>query len=686
DGELRDLSEAINIDPDQRHDIDVYVDRLILKEGIRSRLSDSIEVALRLSGGLLEILCTTGERLSFSEHFTDFASGITYPPMTPSLFSFNSPEGACPECGGLGERRVFDVRRIIPNDHLSLREGALRPWSKSRSRALKAELSALARHFGIDLDTPWRKLPQEHRLILLQGSGDEVIPGLSRRGRGAAKPGKPGKKSGRARGSSAAGRPFEGVIPALARRQQGAKGNSGDKGNPENLGDEGTGAGDFDEYMSDEPCPSCEGQRLRLEARMVRLDGRNIAEIAALPLEKLAPVLANLNLPPEEGEIAEAILGQARQRLHFMLELGLPYLTLDRPTMTLSGGESQRIRLATQIGAALVGVTYILDEPSIGLHQRDNERLIACLGQLRDLGNSVLVVEHDEETIRSADYIIDMGPGAGVQGGQVVAAGRLGEILGNTNSLTAAYLSGRRSIQRPQRRRASDRTSIEIRGASGHNLRDLSARIPLGAFTVVSGVSGSGKSTLIIDTLLAEARRRVSGASSFGLPHQSITGLDHIDRVIYVDQSPIGRSPRSNPATYTGLFSDLRSLYAGLSEAKIRGYTATRFSFNVKGGRCEACQGGGLRRIEMHFLPDIYVTCRSCGGRRYNRETLAITYRGKSIADTLATPIGEAAEFFANHPSIRQKLETMRDVGLGYLTLGQSALSLSGGEAQRIKL
>ncbi len=683
DGELRDLSESIEIDPEKRHDIDVYVDRLILKDGIRARLADSIEVALRLSGGLLEILCTTGHKLSFSEHFTDFESDLSYPPITPSLFSFNSPEGACPECDGLGEQRIFDVRRIIPNDHLSLREGAIRPWSRSRSRVLKAELSALAAHFDIDLDTPWKKLPEEHRIILLQGSGDEVVPGLARRGRGAARR---GKKSGRAKGSAADGRPFEGVIPALIHKQLGAKGGSAKESDEPTFDDESSDSGEFDEYMSDVPCPSCEGQRLRLEARMVRLGGRNIADIAALPLQQLAPVLADLDLPPEEGEIAEAILGQARQRLHFMIELGLRYLTLDRPTMTLSGGESQRIRLATQIGAALVGVTYILDEPSIGLHQRDNERLIASLEQLRDLGNSVLVVEHDEETIRAADYIIDMGPLAGVQGGQVVAAGRLADILSDPHSLTAAYLSGRKSIQRPKRRRPTDRASIEIRGASGNNLRDVCARIPLGTLTVVSGVSGSGKSTLIIDTLLAEAKRRVNGASSFGLPHRAITGLDHIDRVIYVDQSPIGRSPRSNPATYTGLFTDLRSLYAGLNEAKIRGYTAARFSFNVKGGRCETCQGGGLRRIEMHFLPDIYVTCRACDGRRYNRETLAITYRGKSIADALGTPVGEAAEFFASHPSIRQKLETMRDVGLGYLTLGQSALSLSGGEAQRIKL
>ena len=685
DDEVRDLSETITLDPEERHDIDVYVDRLILKDGIRGRLADSIEVALRLSGGLLEVLCLDGAKLRFSEHFTDFESDLSYPPLTPALFSFNNPAGACPECDGLGEKRIFDPRRIIPNDRLSLREGAIRPWVRSRAKALQRQLVAVAAHYGMSLDIPWAELLDEHRIILLQGSGDEVIPGLAKAGRGARARAANAAKTGRARGASKDDGPFEGVIPALRRRLQEATRKGDDDESDDGELATTASASELDEYMSVVPCPSCEGQRLRLCARMVRLGERNIADIAALPLDELAEVLAKLDLPSEEGEIAEAILGQARQRLHFMIELGLRYLTLDRPTMTLSGGESQRIRLATQIGAALVGVTYILDEPSIGLHQRDNERLITALEQLRDLGNSVLVVEHDEETIRAADYIVDMGPRAGVHGGQVVAAGRLEEILNHPESLTGAYLTGRRTIPRPAQRRQS-RSSLQIRGATGHNLKDVSARIPLGALTVVSGVSGSGKSTLIIDTLLAEAQRRVSGGSSFGLPHREITGLHHLDKVIYVDQSPIGRSPRSNPATYTGLFTELRNLYAGLADAKIRGYTAARFSFNVKGGRCEACQGGGVRRIEMHFLPDIYVACRACEGRRYNRETLAVTYRGKSIADVLATSIGDACEFFTNHPNIRQRLETLRDVGLGYLTIGQSALTLSGGEAQRIKL
>jgi len=682
DDEVRDLSEPITLDPDERHDIDVYVDRLVLKDGIRGRLADSIEVALRLSGGLLEILCVKGPKLAFSEHFTDFESDLSYPPLTPALFSFNNPEGACPECDGLGERRVFDPRRIVPNDHLSLRQGAIRPSSRRSSRALERQLHAVAAHFGISLDTPWRELDEEHKVILLEGSGDERIPGLAKAGRG----GKAGKKTGRAKGAAKDSVPFEGVIPTLRRKQDEAAGHAGADDEIRDGVDDVGPIAELEGYMSVVACPSCEGQRLRLEARMVRLGTRNIADIAALPLRELAPVLAQLDLPQEEGEIAEAILGQARKRLHFMVELGLGYLSLDRPTTTLSGGESQRIRLATQIGAALIGVTYILDEPSIGLHQRDNERLIASLEQLRDLGNSVLVVEHDEETIRAADYIVDMGPRAGVHGGQVVAAGTLETILQNPRSVTAGYLTGRLTIPRPLRRRRGAGVSINLRGATGHNLKGVDATIPVGALTVVSGVSGSGKSTLIIDTLLAEAQRRVSGASKFGLPHREITGLHNLDKVIYVDQSAIGRSPRSNPATYTGLFADLRNLFAGLAEAKIRGYSAARFSFNVKGGRCEACQGGGVRRIEMHFLPDIYVACRACEGRRYNRETLSVTYRGKSIADVLASSIGDACDFFSNHPNLRLKLETLRDVGLGYLTIGQSALTLSGGEAQRIKL
>jgi excinuclease ABC subunit A len=657
DRELCDLAAPISLDPARPHDVDVYVDRLVQKPGIRGRLADSIEVALRLGGGHLRLVLADGVALEFSERFSDPSHGLTYPELTPAHFSFNSPDGACPACDGLGHRRVFDPRRLVPNEHLSVKEGALQPLLRRGGRALHAQIDAVARAYGVDLYAPWRALPEEHRRALLHGSGDREIPGVGKRAA-----------------------PFEGLIPALQRRlrEDGGKAQVDD--------DDDDAMGQVEEYMSEVTCTECQGQRLRLESRMVRVAGRNIAEFCALPLDRLAALLSDLELVGEAAEIADAALTQARQRLFFMVELGLAYLTLDRPTMTLSGGEAQRIRLATQIGAALVGVTYILDEPSIGLHQRDNDRLIAALLQLRDLGNTVIVVEHDEDTIRSADYIVDMGPGAGVNGGAVVAAGTLAELLRAPRSRTAAYLSGRAKIPVPERRRPVDGPAIFVNNARGNNLRGIDARIPIGAFTCVTGVSGSGKSTLVIDTLLAEARRRLNGAATFGLAHGGISGLELLDKAIDVDQSPIGRSPRSNPATYTGIFSELRALYANLSDAKVRGYGPARFSFNVKGGRCEECQGEGVKRIEMHFLPDLYVTCRACQGRRYNRETLLITYRGKSVADVLEGSIAEACEFFANHPSLRVKLETLRDVGLGYLTLGQRALTLSGGEAQRIKL
>jgi len=658
DDQVMDLGDPITLAPGKRHTIEVYVDRLVLKDGIRGRLADSFEVALRLTGGLVKILPLEGPELLFSDQYADLDHGLAYPEITPSLFSFNSPDGACPVCDGLGSRRIFDARRIVPNEHLSLKEGALHVWTKRGGRAHTQALQALADHYKFDLFTPWSKLPDELKVVLLQGSGDEAIPGLAK---------KP--------------IPFEGVIPGLERRLREAEDRVS-----EEQDDEGNLLEEVEALMSEVVCSGCEGQRLRLEARMVKIGGHNISEISAWPIEQLLPFLERLELGAENNEVAEAILGQARQRLRFMLEVGLGYLTLDRTTMTLSGGESQRIRLATQVGAALVGVTYILDEPSIGLHQRDNDRLIAALVRLRDLGNSVLVVEHDEDTIRAADYIVDMGPGAGVQGGRVVAAGTLAEVLANKRSLTAAYLTGRMTIPLPEVYRHPVGPSLVINRATGHNLKDITVRIPLAALTCVTGVSGSGKSSLIIDTLLPEAVRRLNGGNAFGLAHHGISGLEHLDKVIHVDQSPIGRSPRSNPATYTGLFAELRTLFSNLSEAKVRGYTPARFSFNVKGGRCESCQGDGVRRIEMHFLADVFVTCRACNGRRYNRETLAVTYRGKSIADVLDMSVSDACDFFANYPALRQKLETLRDVGLGYVTLGQSALTLSGGEAQRIKL
>jgi len=658
DDEVKDLGDPIELAANKRHTIEVYVDRLVLKDGVRSRLADSLEVALRLTAGLVHVVTLDGQELKFSEQYADLDHGLAYPDITPSLFSFNSPDGACPECDGLGSRRVFDPRRIVPNDHLSIKEGALHVWTRRGGKVPSQQLQALADHYKFDLFAGWRSLPDEIKIVILQGSGDEPIPGL-------------GKKP----------TPFEGVIPLLERRLREAEGTATSEAD-----DEGSALEEVEALMSEIVCTACNGQRLRQEARMVKIGGFNISEVSSWPIEQLLPFLEKLDLGAEQSEVAEAILAQARQRLRFMLEVGLGYLTMDRTTMTLSGGEAQRIRLATQVGAALVGVTYILDEPSIGLHQRDNDRLIAALLRLRDLGNTVLVVEHDEDTIRAADHVVDMGPGAGAQGGRVVAAGPLAEVLQNRRSLTAAYLTGRMTIPPPDQYRKPIGPALVINRASGHNLKDITVKIPLGTLTCVTGVSGSGKSSLILDTLLPEAVRRLNGGSGFGLAHHGISGLEHLDKVIHVDQSPIGRSPRSNPATYTGLFAELRNLFANLNESKVRGFAPARFSFNVKGGRCENCQGDGVRRIEMHFLPDVYVTCHACNGRRYNRETLAVTYRGKSIADVLAMSVADASEFFANYPAIRGKLETLRDVGLGYVTLGQSALTLSGGEAQRIKL
>ncbi|PRQ01145.1 excinuclease ABC subunit UvrA [Enhygromyxa salina] len=686
DDQLRDLDDDITLDPLVRHDIDVYVDRLVLKPGIRSRLSDSIEVALRLADGRVEILPLDGEPLVFCEHFTDFEHGLSYPPITPGLFSFNSPDGACPTCGGLGRRRIFDPRRLIPDPHKSIKEGAIAALDLRGHAALGKQLAAVAAHYEIDLYAPWAELDELHQITLLQGSGDQVIPAL-------ATPSKRDKqKSGRPRTKQAGGEPFPGLIPVLEQRLREAESRA--DADPE----AGTLA-ELEPFMSEVRCTDCEGQRLRIEARHVKIGGRNIHELASMPIDALhrcLTALVELDVAhsgeqtgdarqAEHAEIAAAILAQALARLSAMIELGLAYLDCDRATMTLSGGEAQRIRLATQIGSALVGVTYVLDEPSIGLHQRDNARLIAMLERLRDLGNTVIVVEHDADTIRAAEYVVDMGPGAGVLGGEVVFAGDVPALLEDRKSRTAAYLSGRARIERPAPREAPDGW-IEIIGARGHNLRDVSVKIPLGHMTCVTGVSGSGKSSLIVDTLLPEALRRLNRANTWGLEHDAIRNLERCDRVVAVDQSPIGRSPRSNPATYTGVFTELRNLYAQTNEARVRGFTASRFSFNVKGGRCEHCHGEGLRRIEMHFLADVWVTCRVCEGRRYERETLSITYRGKNIAQALDMPIAEAAEFFANHAGLRSKLEVLRDVGLGYMTLGQPATTLSGGEAQRIKL
>ena len=656
DDVVRDLGEPFDLDPQRRHTVEVYVDRLKLKDGVRGRVADSVETAVGLSGGALKILPLEGEPLEFSSRFRDEDGDLVFPEITPSLFSFNSPDGACPRCDGLGRRTIFDPARVVPNERLSLGEGAARPLAR-RGGSAKKQLKALAEHLGISLETPWDELPPEVQVAILEGTGSEPVPGLAR---------KP--------------TPYEGVLPGLRRRLREAEG-----------GDD-EGLDELAEYMRAVTCEVCKGARLRPEALAVRVGGRSLPELAVLPLEELLPLLeavvAGKGEDPhdaEEREIAAAPLEQALGRLRSALELGLGYLTLDRTVTSLSGGEAQRLRLATQIGSALVGVTYVLDEPSVGLHARDSDRLVAMLHRLRDLGNTVLVVEHDDGTIRAADHVVEMGPGAGVHGGHVVAQGPLAEFLELPDSLTASYLSGRAVIPVPKKRRKG-RRKLQVRGATGRNLQDVSVAFPVGSLTCVTGVSGSGKSSLVVETLLPEARRRISGANAYGLAHASIEGLEHFDRVIAVDQGPIGRSPRSNPATYTGIFTDLRNLYAGLPEARMRGYGASRFSFNVKGGRCESCKGEGVRRVEMHFLPDVYVTCQTCDGRRYNRETLAITYRGKNVAEVLELSVAEACDLLGNQPALRQKLEVLRDVGLGYLTLGQSALSLSGGEAQRIKL
>ncbi len=695
DDQLRDLDEDIDLDPEARHSVEVYVDRLVLKPGVRSRLAQSIELALRVAGGRVMILPYVpdhprgGDPLEFSERYTDFEHGLSYPEITPGLFSFNSPEGACPTCGGLGHRRVFDPRRLIPDPRKSIKEGAIIGHARGHASWDQA-LAAVAAHYEIDLYTPWDELDELDRLTILQGSGDEPIPPLEQEAPlrpGEKRPSK--KKSSKKKSSkkksskkqSRVGEPFPGVVPLLERRLLDAETRA--DADPEH----GTLA-ELEPLLSEVRCSACEGQRLRVEARHVKIAGRNIHELSTMPVAQLHEFLAGLSretLDLERGEIAEAILGQALARLAAMVELGLGYLDCDRATMSLSGGEAQRIRLATQIGSALVGVTYVLDEPSIGLHQRDNARLIAMLERLRDLGNTVIVVEHDADSIRAADHVVDMGPGAGSLGGEVVFAGPVLALLDDPSSRTAAYLSGRARLERPTRRRKPD-AWIEIRGARGHNLKNVDVAIPIGHMTCVTGVSGSGKSSLIVDTLLPEATRRLNRANSWGLDHDAIVGLDQFERSVAVDQAPIGRSPRSNPATYTGVFTELRNLYAQTTEARVRGFGPARFSFNVKGGRCEHCHGEGQRRIEMHFLPDVWVTCRVCQGQRYDRETLAITYRGKNIAQALELSVAEAVDFFANHPSLRAKLEVLRDVGLGYITLGQSATTLSGGEAQRIKL
>ncbi len=645
DGETRDLADDIVLDKNKKHTIEVVVDRAVVKAGAERRLADSLEIALKLGDGVVKagLVDRKGPdaELLFSSKFACVEDGISYPPLEPRLFSFNSPHGACPACAGLGTRMDFDPDLIVPNTALSIREGAVVPWEKKKTSAFYQMLEALAAHYGFDIYAPWQKLPKGAQEGLLFGSNGAPVR-------------------------------WAGIIPALQQRL--------DEADSEDVQEE------LARYMSVGPCPECGGARLRREARFVRVAGRAIHAVTAMSVAEALPFFEALPLTRREAEIAHRILKEIRERLTFMADVGLDYLTLDRSAATLSGGEGQRIRLATQIGASLVGVLYILDEPSIGLHQRDNAKLLATLKRLRDLGNTVLVVEHDEETILEADHVIDMGPGAGVRGGEIVAAGTPAEVMAHPASLTGQYLSGRLTIPVPARRRSPDGRALVVVGAAENNLEDVTVEFPVGCFICVTGVSGSGKSTLVVDTLYRALSQRLYKAKERAGAVREIRGLEHFDKVIDIDQAPIGRTPRSNPATYTGLFGHIRDLFAQMPEAKARGYKAGRFSFNVKGGRCEACQGDGLVKIEMHFLPDIYVTCEVCGGKRYNRETLEILFKGKSIADVLEMTVEEALLFLENIPAARAKLQTLADVGLGYIHLGQSATTLSGGEAQRIKL
>jgi excinuclease ABC subunit A len=653
DGGIRDLNEPIPMDKKKKHTIEIIIDRLVVKPGIERRLAESIETALRQAEGLVIVnLVDRNEDRLYSEKLACTVDGISYPEIAPNTFSFNSPQGACQTCDGLGGLLEFDPELVIPNKNMSIREGAIKPWAKRTTVHHYEQLNEIARSCGFDVNAPVKELKPYQVKMLLFGTGDGD--------------GKPALRSVRN-----ACRPFEGVIPNLKRRYDET--------------DSFATQWELEQYMNYQTCPDCGGSRLRKEALAIRVAGNNIHELTQMSVTRSLDFFEKLLLSDKEAAIAKRILKEIRERLGFMKHVGLDYLTLDRASATLSGGEGQRIRLATQIGSSLVGVLYILDEPSIGLHQRDNRRLLDTLVKLRDLGNTVLVVEHDEETIRMADRVIDMGPGAGVHGGAVVAEGTPEEIQRNTRSLTGKYLSGELAIAVPKARRTPERF-IAVVGATENNLKDLTVRFPLGVFTCVTGVSGSGKSTLVVDILYRALAQQLYRSTERAGRHRDIKGLEHIDKVIDIDQSPIGRTPRSNPATYTGAFTPIRDLFAGLPESRVRGYKAGRYSFNVKGGRCEACEGDGLIKIEMHFLPDVYVTCDVCKGSRYNRETLDVRYKGKNIAEVLAMTVEQAHDFFQNVPAVRSKLETLMDVGLGYITLGQSATTLSGGESQRVKL
>ncbi len=656
DGKLHLLDEEIRLRKNVKHNIEVVVDRLKIRPDIRHRLAESVEVALKLGNGLViaENVDEASEQL-YSEQFACLKCGISYEEIEPRMFSFNSPYGACPTCDGLGTRLEIDERLVIPNPNLSIEEGAIAPIGERRQSWYFEMIEALAKQYRFSLSTPWKELPEEIRNLILYGSKEKVRFIFDR-------------EDSRFEFSSR----YEGIINNLYRRYR--------QTNSQHIREWIEG------FMNQIPCPTCGGARLRKEALSVRVGGKNIAEVTAMNIKQAIRFFRELRLTEKEQLIARQILKEIQSRLQFLQDVGLEYLTLDRAAGTLSGGEAQRIRLATQIGSRLVGVLYILDEPSIGLHQRDNTRLIHTLLRLRDLGNTVLVVEHDRETIEHADYVVDLGPGAGKHGGYVVATGTPQEIEQNPRSLTGQFLSFRKFIPIPEKRRCGNGQFLVLNGARGNNLKNIQVRFPLGTFICITGVSGSGKSTLLNETLYPILSRHFHNSKLIPLPYDSIEGLEFVDKVIAIDQSPIGRTPRSNPATYTGLFTLIRDLFAQLPESKIRGYAPGRFSFNVKGGRCEACQGDGVKKIEMHFLPDVYVTCEVCKGKRYNRETLEIRYRGKSIADVLDMTVNEALEFFDKIPAIKRKLQTLQEVGLGYIHLGQPATTLSGGEAQRVKL
>jgi len=666
DGEFYEIEDVPDLNKKIKHDIEVVVDRLVVRPDLETRLADSMETALNLSDGLavVEIADDTGERILFSAKFACPVSGFTIEEIEPRLFSFNNPFGACPTCDGLGEKLYFDPELVVPDTSLSLNEGALAPWGKSNSPYYAQTLESIAKHYKFKTNTPWKKLSEKIKEVLLHGSGSEEIEITY--------------NSDNIK-SYVVNKSFEGVIGNIKRRWRETDSNMMRE--------------ELAKFQSSTTCDACDGHRLKQEALAVKIDGKHISEITELSVRRSLEWFTELSgkLSDKDNEIASRVLKEINERLGFLNNVGLEYLNLSRTSGTLSGGESQRIRLASQIGSGLTGVLYVLDEPSIGLHQRDNSRLLKTLSNLRDMGNSVLVVEHDEEAILTADHVIDMGPGAGVHGGEIVAQGTPKKIMSSKKSLTGQYLSGIRSIEIPSERRkghfaGKKRKEIVVKGATGNNLKNVTAKFPLGVMTCITGVSGSGKSTLTIDTLYKAVARKINRSRVIPGKHEDITGLEFIDKIVEIDQSPIGRTPRSNPATYTGAFTPIREWFAGLPEAKSRGYKPGRFSFNVKGGRCEACQGDGVIKIEMHFLPDVYVKCDVCDGKRYNRETLEIKFKGKSISDILDMTVEDGMDFFAAIPSVRDKVAMMQKVGLDYIKIGQAATTLSGGEAQRVKL